>query len=209
MLRDVDVMISGIMAPMETVASNKSGFAELRAALVRDRREKRDEVRAALRSPAWTKLQLYLTLGPSTLKESAARERPITKHARKVLRKAWRKSAELGQNLKRLDAEQRHEMSKALKNLRYQAEFFARLFKRRDTRRFIEQLKTLQDVFGYINDVRITSRLLEVQKLRNAGIDAARAAAHTIGRHEAEAAHVGREAPKAWKDLERSPRFWA
>jgi triphosphatase len=182
---------------------------ELRAALVRDRREKRDEVRAALRSPAWTKLQLYLTLGPSTLKESAARERPITKHARKVLRKTWKKSAELGQNLKRLDAEQRHEMSKALKNLRYQAEFFARLFKRRDTRRFIEQLKTLQDVFGYINDVRITSRLLEVQKLRNAGIDAARAAAHTIGRHEAEAAHVGREAPKAWKDLERSPRFWA
>ena len=160
-------------------------------------------------APPWTKLQLYLTLWPPTLEESAARERPITKHARKVLRKAWKKSAELGQNLKRLDSEQRHEMRKALKNLRYQTEFFAPLFERRDTRRFIEQLKTLQDVFGYINDVRMAPRLVEVQKQRDAGIDAARAAAYTIGRHEAEAAHVWREAPKAWKDLERSPRFWA
>ena len=95
MLRDADVMISGIMAPMEAVASDKSGFAELHAALVRDRRDKRDEICAALRSPAWTKLQLYLTLWPPTLEESAARERPITKHPRKVLRKAWKKSAEL------------------------------------------------------------------------------------------------------------------
>jgi CHAD domain-containing protein len=146
---------------------------------------------------------------PPTLKESAARERPITKHARKVLRKAWKKSTELGQSLMRLDAEQRHEMRKALKNLRYQTEFFPPLFERRDTRRFVEQLKTLQDVFGYINDVRLAPRLIEVQKQRNAGIDAPRAAAFTIGRHEPEAAHVWREAPKAWKDLERSPRFWA
>jgi CHAD domain-containing protein len=200
-------MISGIMAPMEAVASDKSGFAELHAALVCDRQDKRDKVRAALRSPAWTKLRLYLTLWPRTLEESAARERPITKYARKVLRKAWKKSAERGQNLKGLDAEQRHEMRKALKNLRYQTEFFAPLFERRDARRFIEQLKTLQDVFGYINDVRMAPRLIDVQKQRDASIDAARAAAYTIGRHEAEAAHVWREAPKAWKDLERSPRF--
>jgi triphosphatase len=209
MLRDADVMISGIKAPMEAAASDKNGFAELHDALVRDRQDKRDEVRPGLRGPAWTKLQLYLTLWPRTLEETHALEKPIIKHARKVLRKAWKKSAKLGQNLDRLNAEQRHEMRKALKNLRYQTEFFAPLFERRDTRRFIEQLKTLQDVFGYINDVRMASRLIEVQERRDAGIDAARAAAYTIGRHEAEAAHVWHEAPKAWKDLERSSRFWA
>jgi triphosphatase len=209
MLRDADVMISGIVAPVEAVASDKSGFATIDRALVRDRRDRRDEVRAALRSPAWTKLQLYLTLWPRTLEESVAREMPITKYARKVLRKAWKKSAKLGQNLKRLDAEQRHEMRKSLKNLRYQIEFLAPLFEHRDTRRFIERLKTLQDVFGYINDVRMAPRLLEMEKQRNAGIDAARAAAYTVGRHEADAANIWCEAPKAWKDLERSPRFWA
>jgi triphosphatase len=207
MLRDADVMISGIVAPVEAVASRKNGFAKIHTALVRDRQDKRDEVRAALRSPVWTKLQLYLTLWPRTLEERAPGEGPITKYARKVLRKAWKKSTNLGQNLKRLDAEQRHEMRKSLKNLRYQTEFFAPLFEPRDTRHFIKRLKTLQDVFGYINDVRMAPRLLEVEKQRNAGIDAARAAAY-IGRHEAEAAHVWREAPKAWKDLERSPRFW-
>jgi len=184
MLRDADVMISGIVAPVEAVASRKNGFAKIHTALVRDRQDKRDEVRAALRSPVWTRLQLYLTLWPRTLEECAPGERPITKYARKVLRR------------------------KSLKNLRYQTEFFAPLFEPRDTRHFIKRLKTLQDVFGYINDVRMAPRLLEVEKQRNAGIDAARAAAYTIGRHEAEAAHVWLEAPKAWKDLERSPRFW-
>jgi len=53
-------------------------------------------------------------------------------------------------------------------------------------------LKTLQDVFGYINDVRMAPRLIEVQKQRNAGIGAARAASYTVGRHEAEAAHLWR-----------------
>jgi CHAD domain-containing protein len=38
--------------------------------------------------------------------------------------------------------------------LRYQAEFLAPLFKRRAMRRFVEQLKALQDAFG-INDARM------------------------------------------------------
>ncbi len=46
-------------------------------------------------------------------------------------------------------------MRKALKRLRYQAEFFAPLFAKLGTERFIERLKKLQDVFGYTNDVRM------------------------------------------------------
>jgi CHAD domain-containing protein len=68
----------------------------------------------------------------------------------------------LGRNLERTDDEHRHEMCKALKELRYQTEYFAQLFWRRDTRDFVEQLKALQDVFGYINDARLAPRLAEV-----------------------------------------------
>jgi CHAD domain-containing protein len=39
-------------------------------------------------------------------------------------------------------------MRKALKTLRYQAEFFAHLYAKRDADRFIERLKILQDVFA-------------------------------------------------------------
>jgi CHAD domain-containing protein len=208
MLRDADVLISGIVAPMEQVASNKSGFGELGGALVRHRQEKRDEVRSALHGPQWARLQRYLTLWPRTLKERHALDKPITKHARQVLRKAWKKSARLGRRLERLDAENRHEMRKALKELRYQAEFFAPLFDKRVTRHFIEQLKALQDVFGYLNDTRMAQRLFEVEYERQTALNAGRAASYTVGRHEAETAHVWRGAGKRWKKLKGSPRFW-
>jgi|SRR5215831_11775078 len=209
MLRDADVLITGIQAPMEQVASDKSGFAELRDALSRHQQAKREEVRSGLRGPQWTKLELYLALWPRTLEERDELDKPITKHARRILRKAWRKAAELGRKLERLDGEHRHELRKALKELRYQVEFFAPLFNKRDTRRFIEQLKALQDVFGYINDARMAPRLIEVQHKWEAGGSAARAASYTVGRHEAEAAHVWRGVGKLWKELKGSPRFWA
>jgi len=209
MLRDADVLISGIHAPVEAVAADKTGFAELYEMLVREREAKRDEVRQALRGSQWTTLQLYLTLWPGMLKEIDGLNKPMTKHARKVMAKAWKKSAKLGRHLDSLDSTQRHEMRKALKKLRYQAEFMAPLFNKRDGKQFIHQLKALQDVFGYVNDVRMAPRLIEIQRERQAGSDAARAASYAVGHHDAEAAHVWHRAAKAWRKLERSPRFWA
>ena len=207
-LRDADVLITGIAAPMEKVASDKSGFTELRDALVRHQQAVRDEVRSALRGPHWTRLQLYLTLWPRTLDERDELNRPIAKHARRNLRKAWTKATKLGRKLERLDAEHRHELRKALKELRYLAEFFAPLFKKRHTRQFIEQLKALQDVFGYLNDTRMAQRLFEVEYERQTALNAGRAASYTVGRHEAETAHVWQSAGKLWQQLRGSPRFW-
>jgi CHAD domain-containing protein len=60
----------------------------------------------------------------------------ITKHVRKVLAKAWKKPTKLGRLLESLDSAQRHEMRRALKKLRYQAEFMAPLFDKFPRRRF-------------------------------------------------------------------------
>src|SRR5262249_15349920 len=157
-LRDADVLILGVLAPVETAATDKTGFAELREAVARNREARRDEVRQVLSGPQWTKLQLYLTLWPRTLEEIDGLNKLITKHARKVLAKAWKKPTKLGRHLDRLSAAQRHEMRKALKKLRYHAEFMAPFFDKRDGLRFIHQLKALQDVFGYLNDVRMAPR---------------------------------------------------
>ena len=208
MLRDADVLLTSIQAPAERLASDKSGFAELRDALLHHRQAKREEVRSVLRGPQWSMLQLYLTLWPRTLEERVELAKPISKHARRVLHKTWRKAAKLGRKLQRLDTEHRHEMRKALKELRYQAEFFAPLFRERRARRFIEQLRALQNVFGYVNDARMAPRLLEVQREWDAGVTAARAASYTVGRHDAEAARVWCSADKLWKELKGSPRFW-
>jgi len=208
-LRDADVLISAVQAPVASVASDKTGFGELRDALVRHQQAKRAEVRKALCGPAWARLQLYLALWPRTLGDGDGLARPIAKHARRVLRRAWRKPARLGHHLNRLDAEHRHELRKALKRLRYQAEFFAPLFKQQQTQDFVRQLKALQDLFGYLNDARMAPRLLELQQQHGAGVGAARAASYALGRHEAQASHVWRGPRKLWKELRRSRRFWA
>jgi triphosphatase len=207
-LRDADVLISAIYAPIQATASDKSGFADLHAALTRYRRAKREEVRARLQGPVWTRLQLYLTLWPRTLEENERLVRPIKKVARKVLRKAWKKSARYGANIDRLNGEQRHQMRKALKKMRYQAEFFAPLFSTAKSEAFIRQLRALQDVFGYINDVRMAARLIEIGTQPAPSSDVARAASYTLGRHEAEAEHVWRGALPAWRALRRTSRFW-
>jgi triphosphatase len=207
-LRDADVLLSAIFAPIEAAASDKRGFADLHKALTRHRRAKREEVRAQLQGPAWTRLQLYLTLWPRTLDENERLVRPIKKVARKALRKAWKTSAKLGANIDRLNGEQRHQMRKALKKLRYQAEFFAPLFCRAKSEAFIGQLRALQDVFGYINDVRMAARLNEIGTAAATNSDVARAASYILGRHEAEAEHVWRGALPAWRALRRASRFW-
>ena len=208
MLRDADVLISGIHAPIEATASAKVGFAELYQALLQHRRAQREETRAALQGPAWTRLQLYLRVWPRTLEENDKLARPIGKVARKVLRRAWKKSVRYAAEIEQLSGDERHQMRKALKKLRYQAEFFAPLFAKRKTQGFVHQLKALQDVFGYVNDVRLAPKLSDLHQQGECNIDTARAASYILGRHEAEAKHVWRRAAPAWKDLQRTPRFW-
>src|SRR5262249_2580267 len=145
MLRDADVLITGGHAPVEAFATDKTGVAELCEGLVRKCEAKRDEVRRVLSGPQWAKLHLYLTIWPRILNDMDGLNKPITKHARKALAKAWKKPAKLGRHLDRLDAAQRHEMRKALKKLRYQAEFMTPLFGQREAKQFIRQLKALQD----------------------------------------------------------------
>jgi inorganic triphosphatase YgiF len=208
-LRDADVLISTIAAPIEAKAPDKNGFVELTAALLRHRRATREEVRAALRGPAWTRLQLYLALWPRTLQENDKLAGPIAKVARKALRKAWRKCAKLAAAIDELSGEERHEMRKALKKLRYQTEFFAPLFAEKKTEAFVRQLKALQDVFGYVNDVRMAPRLMEIQRHHGqTSIAAARTVGYILGQHEMEARHVWRQAAPTWRGLERASRFW-
>jgi triphosphatase len=208
-LRDADVLISGIHAPMESAASDKDGFSELYELLVQDRVVKRDEVRVVLEGRDWTRLQLYLSIWPHMLEEIDGLEQSIVKHARKALRKAWKKASTYGSELDRASPERRHELRKALKKLRYMAEFFTPLFDKSQTAKFVKRLKTMQHVLGYLNDVRMAPRLEAVRERHHGDMEAAKVAAYIIGRHDAEAQHVWSQADKAWKALAASPRFWA
>jgi inorganic triphosphatase YgiF len=207
MLRDADVLITAIYTSIEAVAADKRGFAELYDTLVQHRQVKRDAVTSALRGAGCSRLQLYLALWPSMLAEAKTVDQPISLYARKILQRRWKKTAKYGRDLNRLSPERRHEMRKSLKEMRYLTDFFASLFQKRDTRRFIKQLKRLQDAFGYMNDVQIASQMRTISE-QNGSSQAAIATSYILGRHEAEALHVWRTAGKAWNKLRASPRFW-
>ena len=135
---------------------------------------------------------------------------PIKKFARAALKRQWKKVADSGERLDDLSVEQRHEMRKALKTLRYAVEFFASLYPEAQTRPFIKETRSLQEVFGYLNDVVAAERLgvLCHEACRDSR-EAQRTAGYVLGWHNAQAAHAWKDAHKGWLRLKELPQFWA
>jgi inorganic triphosphatase YgiF len=208
-LRDADVLIEEIYAPVAGAMRHDPGLAGLREALLRHRLRMRERVRSELCGQPWSILQLYLALWPRTIEGGGEPSIPVAKFARSALKKRWRKVADSGKRLEDLDVVERHAMRKALKTLRYTAEFFAGLYPEQATRRFIKQLRSLQEEFGYLNDVVAAERLVNIcrQGCPN-DCEAQRAAGFVLGWHNAQAVHAWKEAHKGWRKLNGLPRFW-
>ena len=77
---------------------------------------------------------------------------PVVELAGKALNKRWKKVGKRARGLATLDAEQRHELRKELKTLRYAVEFFSSLYPAKHVDPFLKRLKKLQTVFGDLND---------------------------------------------------------
>jgi len=208
-LRDADVLIEHIYAPVAGKLKGDPGLPRLREALLAHRARARDRARQALCSRQWSLLQLYLALFPRAVAEAEELAGPVGKFARSALKRRWRKVSDSAARLDELSIEERHEMRKALKMLRYTAEFFASLYPRRVTERFVRELRSLQEVFGYLTDVAAAARLGAICHEACADSrEAQRAAGYVLGWHNAEAARAWKGAQKGWRKLARQPRFW-
>ncbi len=209
-LRDADVLIDDIFAPAVAALDGNGGVARLRQALLANRTRARERARADLCGEQWSVLQLHLALWPRTIEGFEELAAPVTKLARSALKKQWRKVADSGRRLGELTVEQRHAMRKDLKSLRYAAEFFATLFPAQAARRFIKEVRGLQEAFGYLNDVAAAERLMAICEAHcGADLDARRVAGFVLGWHNAEAARAWKDAHAGWQRLARGPRFWA
>jgi inorganic triphosphatase YgiF len=208
-LRDADVLIDTVYAPVAGTIRRHPGLQPLKEALLAHRAQKRELARAALRDRRWSALQLYLALWPGAIEEEQSLDQPVAGFASKALSSAWKKVAKKGKRLDALDREERHEMRKSLKALRYTLEFFESLYKPGAARPFVKRLKELQDVFGYVNDVETASALERISEEHCAeSRDAQRAAGYAIGWHAANATQSWDRAKRIWKDLRKSALFW-
>jgi inorganic triphosphatase YgiF len=209
-LRNADIFIEGIYAPVAAARrADAAGFPELREGLLAHRAAMRTKVRAALASEQWSKLQLYLALWPQTVKDNPRLDASVRAFAPEALGRSWRKIAKRGASIEALSPEERHEMRKGLKSFRYATEFFGSLYDSRKVGRFVKDLRKLQDVFGYVNDVATAKSIDAICEEHCAGCLAAhRAAGYTRGWHEVTAQHAWNDATKAWDRLAKRPRFW-
>ena len=211
-LRDADVLIEEIYAPVAGMLKSDAdaGVPQLRQALLAHRARARERVRSALVGQPWSVLQLYLALWPRTIESAEGLSGPVGKFARATLKRRWKKVADCGNRLDDLTVEERHEMRKALKTLRYTAEFFTSLYPEPRLRRFVQQIRSLQEVFGYLTDVVAAERLTAI--CRDGCSDspqAQRVAGYVLGWHNAQAANAWPDAHKGWRKLARLPQFWA
>jgi inorganic triphosphatase YgiF len=208
-LRNADIFIEEIHAPAAATRRGGPGFAELREALLEHRAAMRAKARAALTSEQWSKLQLYLALWPQTVKDSPGLAAPVRAFANEALSRNWKKIARRGARLEALSLEERHEMRKALKGFRYAVEFFGPLYDGRKAGRFVKDLKKLQDVFGYVNDVATAQALNAIADGTCAANPAAqRAAGYVLGWHQVRSEHAWNDVAEVWRRLARRQRFW-
>ena len=208
-LRDADVLIEDIYAPVAGAVPDQQGFDALLSALQAHRAAKQASARLYLRGDEWSRLLLCLALWPTMLeRDPSLQHQSIEDYAKQALKKRWKKVANCGRAINRLDPEEKHAMRRSLKKLRYLIEFFAPLFPSKDVKPFVKQLKTLQDVFGYVNDVRTAEQLRTIATEHGEGPDCAVAAGVVLGWHEEKAAEAWTHAQEEWRRLNSRGRFW-
>ena len=98
-----------------------------------------------------------------------------------------------------------HKLRIALKKLRYAAEFFAPLYAKKRTKKYIKSLKDLLDALGAANDAHGVSEILA---LMGDGPELGFAKGAVSGWYKAREKRLARRAMRAWRDFKRLKPFW-
>ena len=221
--RDLDVFAEELFAPAAKAASRETGFALLRRRLERARAEAWeravecisstgfavfvDDVAVAAQSRAWAASE------QTDFKMRIAMRAPVGSAAAKMLDEFLVKALARGHRLNGLEQRDCHRLRIALKKLRYAAEFYRPLFKKKKAKSYLGRLKDLQDLLGALNDaghVRATlAQITAGGRRSDEETDLFFAAGHINGWHSARAARLGREALRDWDKFKRAEPFWA
>lgn len=157
--RNLDVFLAETLPLMERELGAEALVARLKTLATRRRQQARRAARAALASPE-ARLLLLDFEGALNGLEFAAEMPPLQKLARRRLMSRARQVVRLGEAVRNLDPEARHELRIAFKKLRYALEFFASLFGEKRSKRYLAGLVDLQEVLGHLNDLATAQTLV-------------------------------------------------
>ncbi len=189
-LRDADVLADEIVAPL----AGRVGLAGPLAKLADLRDERRTALRETLGGPRACRFVIDLLafaecrgwLSSTDLTQSERLIAPLEGFAREAVDHRRKKIDKLAHRLDDLDAEERHDLRKSFKKMRYLLEFFAPLLPGKKAKALVSRTKKAQDLLGYLNDTVMAHRLPGLVG-EGASVADLTALGYVIGWHEAKA----------------------
>lgn len=211
--RDHDVFLEEVLGPVLAEAPDDAGLLALKAASEKVQAEAWEAAVRALTSGRFARFALALSL---YLEERNWREHgkegkltaPVEPFAGKMLSRVFEEAEELGLRLEDLTAEERHELRKRLKKVRYTLAFFVSLYPPEATDEFRSTLSEMQDVFGALNDVATAEEIVAEISDRGDAADAAEGGRKVLAYHHERAESDWQAAQQLWQGFYEAPRFW-
>jgi CHAD domain-containing protein len=226
--RDFDVFLKDLFEPAAEANGAKEAFAVLRERARDAQRAAWNEAVAQICAPSFSGFMRELTdaldhrawhENPRAKPHAAwgviAFETPAKTVAGRILKHRLDHACKRARHLNRLDDGQRHRLRIALKKMRYTAEFFAPLYVKKPTQRFLQRLNNMQDVLGAVNDVATARNILErLVAIGDGGplaskADLSFAAGIVYGWQLERADRMWNKAVDRWDEFRKRDPFWA
>lgn len=155
-IRRLDVAIEEMLPKAEDAVDAKA-LASLRRRFERAAKADAGRLQAAAATPGYL-LRLHRRLledswAAEGKKAQKALSQPVERWASKALEAQWRKLRALGDRLEALTDEERHELRKRGKTMRYAIAFFGSLYPEERVDALAQPIRRLQNVLGVMNDV--------------------------------------------------------
>ncbi len=200
--RELDVFADELLAPVGRRYAHHESFAALTLALRHARGEAWDDALAEVLNPDFGAFLNDVAAAAEQVPRDGKR---IGKLAAKALDEQWKRARKRGRRIGKLYDLRMHRLRIALKKLRYCAEFFAPLYPRRKTQRYIKALKLLLDRLGEANDVHgIDDTLARI----GTAPDHRFAAGIVAGWHAGRERRLTKKAMQGWKAFRKRKPFW-
>jgi CHAD domain-containing protein len=134
---------------------------------------------------------------------------PTGAWAARVLDKLHARTLKRGRRFRKLDPAGRHKVRVAAKRLRYAADFFADLYRRKAARRYAGRLRPLQEELGRMNDLATLHRLLDdiARSSGDATVEGGVEALRRWGEREYATREPG--LLSEWRRFKRAEPFWS
>ncbi len=205
--RDLDVALADLIGP--AARNGAPGLTELRdmaAARAAANRPVLQDILGTVRVQ-----RFLLALGRhAEATDWTQMAEPAVPRTAGALDESWAKARKRAKKIAKLGPEGRHALRKALKRLRYQAEFAAPLHPVGKPEKFLKRLKALQELFGRMNDIAMLEALAaEGGPLAPATQLADAALAALLEELAGEAGTQWQGARTGWEKLAALPAFWA